>query len=134
MIATSSEMRPPCISRARTSRPTPSVPNQWLALGALLSAGDRSDWASRPTRADKSGSLRESRARITSPDKAARFVTKRPRARAVGPLRDPASSKLRHSSSGHLDAGIDSRIGDVGQEVDHDDAGADDSVAPMMTG
>ena len=43
VIATSSEIRPPCIRRARTSRPTPSVPNQWLALGPLLRAR-RSIW------------------------------------------------------------------------------------------
>ena len=31
--ATVSEMRPPCSSRARMSRPTPSVPNQWEGPG-----------------------------------------------------------------------------------------------------
>ena len=36
--ATSSEMRPPSRTRANTSRPTPSVPNQCVAVGPLFMA------------------------------------------------------------------------------------------------
>ncbi len=36
--ATSSEVRPPCISRASTSRPTPSVPSQCRPPGGALRA------------------------------------------------------------------------------------------------
>ncbi len=37
-MATSSEIRPPSSTRAKTSRPTPSVPNQCFAVGPLFIA------------------------------------------------------------------------------------------------
>ena len=128
VTATSSEIRPPCIRRASTSRPTPSVPNQWLADRPLVEGqqvdivgGIRpperigQDTASENGHEDATGP--------TSADPIGDEPVERPGERAFGANERRNCSQLM---SGHLDAGIDSRIGDVGQEVDEDDAGADD--------
>ena len=66
---------------------------------------------------------REHRQMMQTPNSAARLCTKRWNARAIGPgLREG----MRASISTHLDARVDDRIGDVGQKIDDDHAGADD--------
>ena len=64
---------------------------------------------------------------MTRPAIAARFSKKRSRARRSGPrLRGRWSvSDATDAHQRHLDARIDQRVGDVGEKVDEDDAGAD---------
>ena len=99
VTATSSEMRPPCSSRARTSRPTPSVPNQWVARRpACSSRAGRCRWAEWPPEADRSGSARACGHRMSKADKRGPVVDEAVEARGQSVLCETERERLRHAS------------------------------------